>query len=69
MGAVIGSLEMEVALLTTLSVMVNVAGLHSWFTGLRRGSLVKQSLDKIQGVMHQVEKIIDRIFYIESLEP
>lgn len=53
---------------TAVSCLANVLGIHGWFSGLRTGREVRQTLDHVERMHAHVEHISDRISVVSQLE-
>ncbi len=54
-------------ILSALSILANVAGLHGWFMGLKHGKLTEKILDEIVQTRSEIEKLSDHIYYASSI--
>ena len=54
-------------MISTLSILSGVAGLHNWFTGITSSKILDQLLKDNKILHDKIEKISDRLFYIDEI--
>jgi hypothetical protein len=53
---------------STLSIMANAAGIHSWFSGLHSGRDQKRLLEEVSRMRLAVERLTDHILYVPAIK-
>lgn len=54
--------------LSALSILADIAGLCSWFTGIKHGNLSERILNELIQTNSNIEKLSEHIFYASSIE-
>jgi len=51
-----------------LSILADIAGLHSWLTGIRHGRIHDRLLDELLQTKATVERLSDHLYYVSSVQ-
>ncbi|MCP4550386.1 MAG: hypothetical protein GY835_28335 [bacterium] len=52
---------------SAVTILANLAGIHSWFTGIRTGQVHEHLLKEAKRTRHSVERLTEHILAIESI--
>jgi hypothetical protein len=53
---------------SAISILSGIAGIHSWFTGIKSGKIQDNILKEVVGIKKEVERLANGIFYVSSIQ-